>query len=107
MRGQAFFAANARASRRIAASLGIPSDKPFWYRFEQEAGRYWRGCLAAHRDRPGRRSALRLRGGAPRSRRGEAHRGLRVGRELALNADVDETVVADARRLPFADGPST
>ncbi len=105
MRGQAFFAANARASRRIAASLGIPSDKPFWYRFEQEAGEVLAGL-------PRGSTAVDLGGGrrcvyaAALPDRG-AVRLIAVdvsADELALNDDVDETVVADARRLPLADG---
>jgi ubiquinone/menaquinone biosynthesis C-methylase UbiE len=102
---QAFFAGNVRASRRIAAALRIPSDKPFWRRFEAEARR----TLATL---PLGSSAVDLGGGrrcvyADALPDRAAVRLVAVdvsAEELALNADVDETVLADAGHLPFPDG---
>lgn len=101
----AFFAVNVKASRRIAGALRIPSDKPFWRRFEAEAGR----TLAAL---PPGSSAVDLGGGRRCVYAGAlpdrgAVRLIAVdvsAEELALNTDVDETAVADAGHLPFPDG---
>lgn len=106
MRGaRAFFAANVRASRRIARVARIPSDKPFWQRFERDA----RTLLA---ELPRGATAVDLGGGrrcvyAASIPDRSAVRLVAVdvsADELALNRDVDETVVADAGRLPFPDG---
>lgn len=102
---QAFFAANVRASRRIARALRIPGDAPFWQRFEREA----RELLA---ELPPGATALDLGGGrrcvyaAAIPDRGAVRLVASdvSADELALNRDVDETVVAEAARLPFADG---
>lgn len=105
MTAQAFFAANVRASRRIARTLRTPSDKPFWHRFEQEA----RSLLAGL---PRGSTAVDLGGGrrcvyaaAIPDRSGVRLVAVDVSaEELALNRDVDEAVVADAGHLPFPDG---
>lgn len=99
-----FFALNARASRRVAAALHIESDKPFWRRFEVEAAR----TLAALP--PGSR-AVDLGGGRRcvyasvlRNRSSVNLVAVDVSaEELALNTDVDETIVAEAGYLPFPD----
>jgi ubiquinone/menaquinone biosynthesis C-methylase UbiE len=100
-----FFAANTRASHRVAAALGLESDKPFWDAFEQTAADKLRGL-------PSGSTVLDL-GGGRRSVYAKAlaeANPLRLvavdvsPEELALNQDVEETCVADvADELPFAD----
>jgi ubiquinone/menaquinone biosynthesis C-methylase UbiE len=103
---RAFVDANVRLSRRLARALSIESDKPFWQRFEREAGE----ALVAL---PPGATAIDLGGGRRCVYAGAVPPGSAVrlvavdvsAEELALNRDVDETVVADvAQRLPFADG---
>jgi SAM-dependent methyltransferase len=100
---RSFFAANRRASRRVATALRIPSDKPLWQAFERDAARQLR-------DLPPSATVLDLGGGrrCVYSRALKDAPPLRVVAvdvapdELALNTDVSETCVADvADELPF------
>jgi len=100
-----FFAANRRASRRVAVALRIPSDKPFWQAFERAAGQRLR-------DLPPGATVLDLGGGRRCVYAGalESAAPLRMVAvdvapgELALNTDVSETRVANvAEQLPFED----
>lgn len=99
-----FFDANVRASRRLAALLGIPGDKPFWRRFEAEAQQVLASLPPGSRaiDLGGGRRCVYAAALPDRS----AVRLVAVDvspEELAANRDVDETVVAEAGHLPFAD----
>jgi SAM-dependent methyltransferase len=100
-----FFHWNVRASRWLAGRLGFESDKPFWQRFQREAG-------SLIRDLPAGAVVVDLGGGRRSVYAGDVLEGRGVtlvavdvsAEELAANEIADERVLADAAAgLPMGD----